>query len=97
MIREIFMPGLPEYGGGLPGKIIEWKKLLGDKVIEGETLVTISTDKAEMDVELSQGGYLAIILAEAGEEVPCGNPIALIAETEAEIEEAKKQAAYRDR
>ncbi|MEO1341657.1 MAG: dihydrolipoamide acetyltransferase family protein, partial [Cyanobacteria bacterium J06635_13] len=38
-------------------------------------------------------GYLAVIMVEAGSEAPVGSAIALIAETEAEIAEAKKQAA----
>ena len=45
-----------------------------------------------MDVESFNEGYLAVILVEAGQEAPVGSAIALVAETEAEIEEAKKQA-----
>jgi pyruvate dehydrogenase E2 component (dihydrolipoamide acetyltransferase) len=75
------------------GKIVEWTKSPGDKVEKGETVLVVESDKADMDVESFNEGYLAVILVEAGQEAPVGSAIALIAETEAEIAEAKKQAA----
>jgi pyruvate dehydrogenase E2 component (dihydrolipoamide acetyltransferase) len=45
-----------------------------------------------MDVETFYGGYIATILVPAGESVPVGAAIALVADTEAEIEIAKQQA-----
>nr|WP_245562078.1 dihydrolipoamide acetyltransferase family protein [Stanieria cyanosphaera] len=75
------------------GKIVEWTKAPGDKVAKGETVVVVESDKADMDVESFNEGYLAVILVEAGKEAPVGNAIALLAETEAEIEEAKQKAA----
>jgi len=74
------------------GKIVSWVKSPGDKVAKGETVVVVESDKADMDVESFQEGYLATILVQAGEEAPVGSPIALLAETEAEIETAKQQA-----
>jgi pyruvate dehydrogenase E2 component (dihydrolipoamide acetyltransferase) len=56
-------------------------------------VVVVESDKADMDVESFYEGYLAVILVEAGQEAPVGQAIALVAETEAEIEEAKKQGA----
>ena len=75
------------------GKIVDWVKAPGDKVEKGETVVIVESDKADMDVETFNEGYLAVIVAEAGETAPVGEAIALIAETEAEIETAKQQAA----
>ena len=91
MIHDIFMPALSSTM--TEGKIVEWTKSPGDKVEKGETVLVVESDKADMDVESFNGGYLAVILVEAGQEAPVGSAIALIAETEAEIEEAKKQAA----
>jgi pyruvate dehydrogenase E2 component (dihydrolipoamide acetyltransferase) len=91
MIHDIFMPALSSTME--TGKIVEWSKSPGDKVAKGETVLVVESDKADMDVETFYDGYLAVIMVQAGEEAPVGSAIALIAETEAEIEAAKKQAA----
>jgi pyruvate dehydrogenase E2 component (dihydrolipoamide acetyltransferase) len=91
MIKDIFMPALSSTM--TEGKIVEWVKSPGDKVNKGDTVVIVESDKADMDVESFEEGYLAVILVEAGQEAPVGNAIALIAQTEAEIETAKQQAA----
>lgn len=91
MIHDIFMPALSSTME--TGKIVEWTKSPGDKVEKGETVLVVESDKADMDVESFNEGYLAVIMVEAGAEAPVGSAIALIAETEAEIAEAKKQAA----
>lgn len=75
------------------GKIVSWVKALGDRVEKGETVVVVESDKADMDVESFYEGYLAAIVTAAGETAPVGSAIALLAETEAEIEAAKQQAA----
>jgi pyruvate dehydrogenase E2 component (dihydrolipoamide acetyltransferase) len=90
MIRDIFMPALSSTM--TEGKIVSWLKSPGDKVSKGETVLIVESDKADMDVESFYDGYLATILVEAGSEAPVGEAIALIAETEAEIEQAKQQA-----
>lgn len=92
MIHDIFMPALSSTM--TEGKIVEWTKSPGDKVEKGETVLVVESDKADMDVESFNEGYLAAIMVEAGQEASVGSAIALIAETEAEIEEAKKQAAF---
>ena len=90
MIHDIFMPALSSTM--TEGKIVEWTKSPGDKIEKGETVLVVESDKADMDVESFNEGYLAAIMVEAGQEAPVGSAIALIAETEAEIAEAKKQA-----
>lgn len=90
MIHDVFMPALSSTME--TGKIVEWTKSPGDKVEKGETVLVVESDKADMDVESFNEGYLAAIIVEAGQEAPVGSAIALIAETEAEIAEAKKQA-----
>lgn len=75
------------------GKIVEWTKSPGEKVEKGETVVIVESDKADMDVESFNEGYLAVVLVEAGASAPVGNAIAYLAETEAEIAEAQKRAA----
>ncbi len=91
MIREVFMPALSSTM--TEGKIVSWVKAPGDKVEKGETVVIVESDKADMDVESFHEGILAAIVVEAGDSAPVGEAIALLAETEAEIEAAKQQAA----
>ncbi|WP_316428705.1 dihydrolipoamide acetyltransferase family protein [Leptolyngbya boryana] len=74
------------------GKIVSWLKAPGDKVEKGETVVVVESDKADMDVESFYEGFLATIVVDAGNSAPVGSAIALLAETEAEIEAAKQQA-----
>jgi pyruvate dehydrogenase E2 component (dihydrolipoamide acetyltransferase) len=91
MIHEVFMPALSSTM--TEGKIVSWVKSPGDKIEKGETVVIVESDKADMDVESFYEGYLATIVVPAGEVAPVGEAIALIAETEAEIETAKQQVA----
>ena len=50
------------------GKIASWEKQEGDELNEGDVLATIETDKATMDFETPETGYLAKILVPAGTE-----------------------------
>jgi pyruvate dehydrogenase E2 component (dihydrolipoamide acetyltransferase) len=91
MIHEVFMPALSSTM--TEGKIVSWVKSPGDRVEKGETVVVVESDKADMDVESFYEGYLAVITVPAGESAPVGAAIALLAESEAEIEQVKQQAA----
>ena len=51
-----------------PGTIVSWSVSEGDKLGEGDLLAQIETDKATMDFEAPEVGYLAKIL------VPSGTP-----------------------
>jgi pyruvate dehydrogenase E2 component (dihydrolipoamide acetyltransferase) len=88
-IREVFMPALSSTM--TEGKIVSWQKAPGDKVEKGETVVVVESDKADMDVETFYSGFIAIIIVPAGESAPVGSAIALVAETEAEIDIAIQQ------
>lgn len=90
MIHEVFMPALSSTM--TEGKIVSWVKSPGDKVEKGETVVVVESDKADMDVESFYEGYLATVIVPAGESASVGAAIALLAETEAEIETAQQQA-----
>lgn len=48
------------------GNIGTWKKKEGDKVAPGDVLVEIETDKATMDLEAQEDGFLAKILLTTG-------------------------------
>jgi len=87
---DIFMPALSSTM--TEGKIVEWLKKPGDKVGRGESVLVVESDKADMDVESFNEGYLAAVLMPAGSTAPVGETIGLIVETEAEIADAQAKA-----
>ncbi|MFT0797684.1 dihydrolipoamide acetyltransferase family protein [Synechococcus sp. R5-12] len=90
MIHELSMPALSSTME--TGKIVTWLKNPGDRVEKGENILVVESDKADMDVESFHSGILASILVPAGESAPVGAPIALIAESEAEVAQAQEKA-----
>src|SRR5687767_15167520 len=60
------------------GTILEWRKAVGDPVDADETICDVTTDKVDVEIPCPASGVLARILAEAGETVPVGQPIAEI-------------------
>jgi len=55
------------------GGIQKWLKAEGDELSEGDVLVQIETDKATMDFETPEEGFLARILQPDGtKDVPIG-------------------------
>ena len=76
MQHEVIMPAL-----GMAqdtGLIVAWQKAPGDAVAAGDVLFEVETDKSTVEVEASHDGFVAALLAEAGEEAPVGSVIALI-------------------
>ncbi|MEN9225185.1 MAG: dihydrolipoamide acetyltransferase family protein [Thermostichus sp. DRC_bins_24] len=90
MIHEVSMPALSSTME--MGKIVSWLKHPGDRVEKGENILVVESDKADMDVESFYAGILASIVVPAGESAPVGAPIALIAESEAEVAQAQEKA-----
>lgn len=56
----------------------EWLKKAGDAVRKDEPLLSISTDKVEMEIEATEDGTLGEILVAPGQTVPVGTPLAYI-------------------
>jgi pyruvate dehydrogenase E2 component (dihydrolipoamide acetyltransferase) len=88
--HEIFMPALSSTM--TEGKIVEWLKKPGDRVERGESVLVVESDKADMDVESFNEGFLAAVLMPAGGTAPVGETIGLIVESEAEIAEVQANA-----
>jgi pyruvate dehydrogenase E2 component (dihydrolipoamide acetyltransferase) len=63
------------------GTILTWLKQVGDEIAVGDELVEIETDKANMAYESDVAGTLQEILAQEGETLPIGSPIARIGES----------------
>lgn len=66
------------------GTIAKWHKKAGDKVSAGDVLLEINTDKATVEHEALDGGWLRQILAEEGAEVVVNQPLAVMTETQDE-------------
>ncbi|KAJ2816884.1 pyruvate dehydrogenase complex dihydrolipoamide acetyltransferase component (E2), partial [Coemansia sp. 'formosensis'] len=68
------------------GNVGQWQKSVGDRVEPGDVLVEIETDKAQMDFEFQEEGYLAKILAPTGtKDLAIDSPVAIIVENEADV------------
>lgn len=68
------------------GNIAKWKKKEGDKIDVGDVLCEIETDKATLEFESLEEGFLAKILApEGSKDVIVGQPIAITVEDPDEI------------
>lgn len=80
MPHEVIMPAL-----GMTqetGLIIAWLKKPGDKISTGDPLMEVETDKATMEVEAAADGWLTDIRASEGDDVPVGDVVAVISESE---------------
>jgi len=74
------------------GKIVSWLKAEGDAVSSGEAIMVVESDKADMDVEAFEDGYLAAIITEEGDSCAVGAPVALIAEEQSDVATLKAYA-----
>jgi len=92
---HVFLPGLPPHTRvPLPalsptmemGTIVSWEKQEGDELSEGDLLAQIETDKATMEFETPEEGFLAKILIPAGsKDVPIGKLLCIIVENKDDI------------
>jgi dihydrolipoamide dehydrogenase len=60
------------------GVVVTWEKQPGDRVERGDIVATVETDKAIMDVEVFQEGFLSGPIADVGSVVQVGHPMAFI-------------------
>jgi pyruvate dehydrogenase E2 component (dihydrolipoamide acetyltransferase) len=86
MVKEIVMPKI---GYTMEeGMIVKWIKKVGDAVKEGEPVLEITSDKANMELEAPCDGILLKIMAEEEEYVPVLQPVALIGDMDEKIDES---------
>ncbi|XP_020966051.1 dihydrolipoyllysine-residue acetyltransferase component 1 of pyruvate dehydrogenase complex, mitochondrial isoform X5 [Arachis ipaensis] len=78
------------------GNIAKWRKKEGDKIEVGDILCEIETDKATLEFESLEEGFLAKILVPDGsKDVPVGQPIAITVEDAGDIEAVKNSSGSR--
>ena len=68
------------------GVIASWQKKVGDQVSAGDILAEVETDKATMELEAYEDGYLLYVGANAGEAVKVDGVLAVIGEKGADYE-----------
>jgi pyruvate dehydrogenase E2 component (dihydrolipoamide acetyltransferase) len=78
MSVDVVMPRLSD--SMEEGTILRWMKSPGDEVAQGDELVEIETDKANMVYEAPAGGTLIEVVAEEGATLPIGEVIARVGE-----------------
>ena len=70
---------MPKYGMTMTeGLITEWHFQEGDRVHEGDALLTVETEKVDTDIEAPVSGTLVEVRFAADDEVPVGEIIAYI-------------------
>ncbi len=60
------------------GVVVSWEKQPGGAIRRGDIVATVETDKAIMDVEVFQEGFLSGPMADVGSVVEVGHPMAFI-------------------
>jgi pyruvate dehydrogenase E2 component (dihydrolipoamide acetyltransferase) len=62
------------------GVVAKWRVAVGDKIKRGQVIAEIETDKATMEFESFDSGFVLALVAPEGETLPLGAPIAVLGE-----------------
>jgi pyruvate dehydrogenase E2 component (dihydrolipoamide acetyltransferase) len=90
MATEITMPKLSDTM--TEGRLISWKKGVGEKVERGDIIAEVETDKANMELEAFASGVLLETRVKAGEMAQVGTVIAIVGEAGEALQAADKKA-----
>src|ERR1035441_9534175 len=90
MATEITMPKLSDTM--TEGRLISWKKNIGEKVERGDILAEVETDKANMELESFSSGVLLETRVKPGEMVQVGTVIAIVGEAGDAASAPKKES-----
>ena len=90
-MNDIVMPKLSDTM--TEGRIVSWKKRVGEAVRRGDVLAEVETDKANMELEAFVPGVLLEIRVQAGEMAPVGTVIAVIGKAEEKGAQGARPAA----
>ncbi len=83
MISEVVMP---QMGADMTeGTMVRWLKKEGDAVQRGDIIAEIETDKANVEIEAFESGIFRKVLANEGDVIEVGKPIAVIASPDEDL------------
>ncbi len=82
-MAEVIMPKMSD--AMMEGKVLSWRKRVGDPVARGEVIAEIETDKVNVEIEAEASGTLSQILLPEGVPAPVGAVIAHINGGEARV------------
>jgi len=78
---------MPQVGLSMEeGTMVEWRVQPGDRIEVGQIIFEVETDKATIEIEADHAGRLAKIVAEVDEIVAVKEPVAYLAENDADVE-----------
>ncbi len=73
---EMIMPKMGE--SIMEGTVLTWLKKVGDEIEEDESVLEVATDKVDTEIPSTHAGVLKEILAQEGDVIEVGKPIAII-------------------
>ena len=70
---------MPSLGADMTeGTLVQWNVKVGDPIKRGDIIAVVGTEKADIEVEVYQTGTVEKLIAQPGDKLPVGTPIALI-------------------
>ncbi len=85
---------MPTLGSDMTeGTLVEWKKKVGERVVKGEIIAEVDTEKAAIEIESFHSGVIEQLLAKPGERVPVGRVMAIIREEGTQAQPAVRAPA----
>ncbi|MAQ36608.1 MULTISPECIES: dihydrolipoamide acetyltransferase family protein [Thioclava] len=84
---------MPSLGADMDaGKLVEWLVKPGDTVKHGDIVAVVETQKGAIEIEVFEDGVVEKLMAELGQDLPVGAPLAVI-QAPGEAAEAPTQTA----
>ncbi len=78
---------MPKAGQSMEeGTLLQWRVQVGQAIKKGDVIFEIETDKATMEVEATDSGRLARIVVKEGEVLPVLQPVAYLADNDADVD-----------
>jgi pyruvate dehydrogenase E2 component (dihydrolipoamide acetyltransferase) len=75
---------MPSLGADMEeGTLVEWLMKPGDRVARGDIVAVVETQKGAIEIEIFEAGVVSALLAEVGQTLPVGAPLARLGESEA--------------
>jgi len=70
---------MPSLGADMTeGTLVQWSVKPGDSVKRGDIIAVVGTEKADIEVEVYETGTVEKLIAQPGDKLPVGTPVAMI-------------------